>query len=149
MDTAARVSLREITRENLHDILNLSVSKNQEGLVASNAKSIAEAYFADDAWFRAIYAGEAPVGFIMLSEIPARAEYFLWRMMVVVSKQGKGYGRNAVELLVEYVRTRPGAKELFTSHVMKDGNAGDFYSKMGFVYTGEEHDGELVMKLEL
>ena len=66
MDTAAKVSLREITRENLHDILNLSVSKNQEGLVASNAKSIAEAYFADDAWFRAIYAGETPVGFIML-----------------------------------------------------------------------------------
>ena len=70
-------------------------------------------------------------------------------MMVDVSKQGKGYGRNAVELLVEHVRTRPGAKELFTSDVMKDGNAGDFYSKLGFVYTGEEHDGELVMKLEL
>ena len=149
MDTGAKVSLREITRENLHDILNLSVSKSQEGLVAPNAKSIAEAYFADDAWFRAIYAGETPVGFIMLSEIPARTEYFLWRMMIDVSKQGKGYGRNAVELLVQYVRTRPGAKELFTSHVMKDGNAGDFYLKLGFVYTGEEHDGELVMKLEL
>ena len=149
MDTTAKVSLREITRENLHDILNLSVSKSQEGLVASNAKSIAEAYFADDAWFRAIYAGETPVGFIMLSDVPEKAEYYLWRMMVDAEYQSNGYGRRAVELLVEHVRTRPGARELFTSHVKREGNAGKFYRKLGFAYTGEEHDGELIMKLDL
>ena len=143
------VSLRGITQENLHDILNLSVADSQKGLVASNAKSIAEAHFAEDAWFRAIYADEAPVGFVMLSDVPEKAEYYLWRMMVDKAHQRKGYGRRAAELLVEHVRTRPGARELFTSHVKKDGNAGEFYLKLGFAYTGEEHDGELIMKLEL
>ena len=143
------VSLREVTSANLSAILNLSVSENQQGLVASNAKSIAEAHYAEDAWFRAIYADETPVGFVMLSDVPDKAEYYLWRMMVDGAHQRKGYERRAVELLVEHVRARPGATELFTSHVKKEGNAGKFYRKLNFAYTGEEHDGELVMKLEL
>jgi len=145
----AEVSLREVTSANLSAILNLSVSEGQQGLVASNAKSIAEAHYEEDAWFRAIYADETPVGFVMLSDVPAKAEYFLWRMMVDAARQGKGYGRRAVELVVEHVRTRPGATELFTSHVKKEGNAGKFYRKLSFAYTGEEYDGELIMKLEL
>ena len=145
----AEVSLREVTSENLSAILNLSVSESQQGLVASNAKSIAEAHYSDDAWFRAIYADEAPVGFVMLSDVPDKAEYYLWRMMVDADHQGKGYGRRAVEILVEHVRMRPGATELFTSHVRKEGNAGKFYRKLNFAYTGEEHEGELIMKLEL
>ena len=149
MEKEPRVSLREITRENLSDILNRSVANSQKGLVASNAKSIAEAHYADDAWFRAIYADETPVGFLMLSDVPKKAEYYLWRMMVDASHQGKGYGRRAVELLAQHVRTRPGARELFTSHVKKEGNSGKFYQKLGFAYTGQEHDGELIMKLEL
>lgn len=149
MDSVAQVSLCEVTRENLYQVLNLSVADSQKGLVASNAKSIAEAHYAEDAWFRAIYANETPVGFVMLSDVPEKAEYYLWRMMVDATHQGKGYGRRAVELLVEHVRTRPGARELFTSHVKKEGNAGKFYQKLGFAYTGEERDGELIMKLEL
>ena len=143
------VSLREVTQENLSDILNLTVADSQKGLVASNAKSIAEAHYSEDAWFRAIYADETPVGFVMLSDVPEKAEYYLWRMMVDAAHQGNGYGRRAVGLLVEQVRTRPGARELFTSHVKREGNAGKFYRKLGFAYTGEEHDGELIMKLEL
>ena len=143
------VSLREVTSKNLSAILNLSVSESQQGLVASNAKSIAEAHYSDDAWFRAIYADETPVGFVMLSDVPDKAEYYLWRMMVDADHQGKGYGRRAVELLVEHVRTRPGATELLTSHVRKEGNAGKFYRKLNFAYIGEEQDGELIMRLEL
>ena len=145
----AEVSLREVKSANLSAILNLSVSESQKGLVASNAKSIAEAHYAEDAWFRAIYADETPVGFVMLSDTPDRAEYYLWRMMIDAAHQGKGYGRRAVELLVEHVRTRPGATELYTSHVKKEGNAGKFYRKLNFAYTGEEHEGELIMRLKL
>ena len=145
----AEVSLREVTCANLAAILNLSVSENQQGLVASNAKSIAEAHYSDDAWFRAIYADETPIGFVMLSDVLDKAEYYLWRMMVDAAHQGRGYGRRAVELLIEHVRTRPGATELFTSHVKREGNAGKFYRKLSFAYTGEEHNGELIMRLEL
>ncbi len=35
-------------------------------------------------------------------------------------REGKGYGRAAVELLCEHIRTRPGATELPTSWVPGD-----------------------------
>ena len=143
------VSLREVTRENLKSVLNLHVSKEQEKFVASNAVSIAEAYFARDAWFRAIYAGENPVGFLMISDIPEKAEYYLWRFMIDANHQGKGYGRQAMELLVQYIRTRPKAEVFYTSHRKGKGSPEGFYKKMGFEHVGEDEDGEFLMKMEL
>jgi diamine N-acetyltransferase len=50
---------------------------------------------------------------------------------------------------VEQVRARPGAVKLGVSCVPTDGGPGPFYEKFGFVYTGEEDEGELVMELVL
>ena len=55
----------------------------------------------DPVWIRAIYAGEEPVGFLMTSEAPDRGEYFLWRLMIAGPYQGKGYGRQAIQLLID------------------------------------------------
>lgn len=143
------VSLRKVTGENLKSVLNLRVTKEQEKFVASNARSIAEAYFADYAWFRAIYAGETPVGFLMISDMPEKAEYYLWRFMIDAKYQGKGYGRKALELLIDYVKTRPNAKEFYTSHRRGKGGPEGFYLKMGFKHTGDVDHGEYLMKLEL
>ena len=145
----ATVSLREITKETVNSILNLSVTKEQEQFVASNAFSIAQAHFSEDAWFRAIYADDTPVGFLMLSDQPSKGEYYLWRFMVDAQYQGKGYGQRALELLIEHVRTRPNAKELFLSHVPGPGSPEGFYRKLNFEHTGEQAGEELVMKLTL
>lgn len=144
------VSLREVTKETLRDITRLKVSPDQERLVATNAESIAEAYFSRDvAWFRAIYADDTPAGFVMLEDDPAGGRYYLWRFMIDARYQKRGIGQKALELLFEYVRTRPGARVLYTSCVPGAGSPGPFYEKMGFVYTGEEDEGELVMRRQL
>ena len=66
----AKVSLCEVTEKTVHQICDLSdtLSEQQQKMVAPNARSIAQAHFSDKAWFRAVYAGEAPVGFIMLHD---------------------------------------------------------------------------------
>ena len=146
----AAVSLREIKRETLRPFLKMKVAEAQERMVANNAVSIAQAHFEPKAWFRGIYADETPVGFIMLYDDPEEPVYFLWRLMVADEFQGMGYGRKAIAQLVEYVKTRPNATELKVSHVPElPGNPGPFYQKLGFEYTGEEDDGELVMRLKL
>jgi len=68
----AVVSLREVTGETVHIICRLSdtLTSPQNHMVAPNSVSIAEAHFSPHAWFRAIYAGETPVGFIMLYDNP-------------------------------------------------------------------------------
>ncbi len=146
----AVVTLREVTKETVRTICNLKVAPQQAQFVAPNAVSIAQAYFElDAAWFRAIYADETPVGFLMLDDDPANEAYILWRFMIDTRFQGYGFGRRALDLLIEHVKTRPGAKALFTSCVPGDGSPCPFYEKIGFVYTGDVDDGELVMRLDL
>ena len=66
-DAATDVTLREIIKETLLDILRLKVAPEQARFVVSNAVSIAEAHFSPDvAWFRAIYHGDTPAGFVMM-----------------------------------------------------------------------------------
>jgi diamine N-acetyltransferase len=151
MSTPAEpVSLREITLDTLGAILALEVAPEQQRFVAPNPVSIAQAHFSPEAWFRGIYAGDTPVGFVMLSDRPEQAEYVLWRFMIDRRHQGKGHGRAALELVIAHVKSRPGAAALYTSHVPGQGSPGPFYERMGFGYTGEaDDDGELTMKLDL
>lgn len=147
---SATVTLREITKETLQGIFQLSVAEQQKHFVATNAVSIAQAYFErEQAWFRGIYADETPVGFLMLYDDPVVCEYFLWRFMIDARYQGCGFGQRALDLLIDHVRSRPGARELGVSCVPGAGSPCPFYEKMGFQYTGSEEDGELVMKLIL
>jgi diamine N-acetyltransferase len=144
------ITLREITKETLRDITRLKVDPGQEHFVATNAESIAEAHFSPDvAWFRCVYADDTPIGFLMLEDNAPEGKYYLWRFMIDARFQRRGFGQKALERLFEHVKTRPGAQVLYTSCVPGEGSPGPFYETMGFVYTGEEDDGELIMRREL
>ncbi len=141
------VTLREVTKDNLDSILELKVKPEQQQFVADNAVSIAEAHFEEKAWIRAIFADETPVGFVMLYDDPETTDYYLWRFMIDGRYQGQGFGDRALQRLIEYVRSRPGATELLVSYVPAEGSPEPFYSRAGFVHTGQVHDGEKVMNL--
>ena len=144
------IALRKITKENLREIFKLKVAPKQERFVAPNAVSIAQAYFDREvAWFRAIYADDTPVGFVMLYDDPAERKYYLWRFMVDHRFQGHGYGAEALNQVITYVRQRPGARELLTCVGPGEGSPGPFYEKLGFAYTGIIVEGERVMRKEL
>lgn len=147
MSIDLEVTLREITKENLWDVLSLKVAPQQEQFVASNAVSLAEAHFEPVLpWFRAVYAGDAAVGFLMMEQDTLEPTYYLWRFMIDARHQGGGYGQRALELLFAHVRTLPNGNALYTSCVPAEGGPSPFYEKMGFVYTGEDdEDGELGM----
>ena len=152
----AAVSLREITADTVRDICRLDVGADQRNLVAPNAISIAQAYFEPAAWFRAIYAGDTPVGFAMLYD-PTRTPApddgpevcHLWRFMIDHGHQRRGFGAAALALLLDHVRTLPGVTRFRTSFVPAPGNASALYARVGFRLTGEVDDGEQVMELAL
>ncbi len=151
LDRTAQVSLREITAETVVQICKLSntLAPAHRRMVAPNGQSIAQAHFEPKAWFRAIYADETPVGFLMLYDDPDEPEYFLWRFMLAAPYQGLGFGRQAITLLLDYVRTRPGACELLTSCGEGEGSPEGFYTCLGFERTGEVEDDEVVLRLPL
>jgi diamine N-acetyltransferase len=85
----------------------------------------------------------------MLYADPEEQDYFLWRLMVAGPHHGKGFGRRAIELLVDYVRTRPGAKVLETSCGQGPGSPEGFYRKVGFERNGKMLGHEVGLSLEL
>ena len=152
------VTLREITEANRGEIERLTVTPEQSEYVASNVDSLIEAADTPDAcpWYRGVYAGDTPVGFVMISDgIPAsRTEYlgpyYLWRLMIDTRWQGRGFGSAALDLVVEHLRTRPDADRLLSSLVAGTvGSPRGFYLGYGFRLTGQWHDGEEVTELLL
>lgn len=149
------VTLREITPDNSEAIFKLSVADSQKHLVATNERSIAQAHFEEAAWFRAIYAGEEPVGFAMLHDEALRTEpreagyLVLWRFMIDERFQGMGLGKEAMRLIIAHARTRPGVQRLQTSWERGEGSAEGFYLKLGFAPTGVDEDGEMWAYLDL
>ena len=142
------VSLREVTSDTVRAICRLEVSEEQKHFVAPNAVSIAQAYFEPKAWFRAIYADETPVGFLMLYDNPDEQEYFLWRYMIDARYQKMGFGKKAMDLLLEHIRTRPGAHELRLSCHPGEEGPEPFYRQYGFARTGEWLGEEVEMRID-
>jgi diamine N-acetyltransferase len=142
------VSLREVTKANVREVVTLEVAQEQSSYVATNAKSIAEAYFEPKAWFRAIGAGDDLVGFAMVYRDPAAGIFYVWRFMIDARHQGRGYGRRAMELLLDEARA-DGAREVTLSVVPGEHSALDFYRRLGFEETGKIEHGEVELRLSL
>src|SRR5262245_2000391 len=152
------VTLRELSAANRDDVLALRLAPGQDRFVSSVAESLQEAekYPQAKPWCRAVYAGDDPVGFVILSWdcVPQPPEiigpWFLWKLLIDERHQRDGHGREVVRLVADLVR-EAGADELLVSYVPEgEGGPGPFYERLGFVPTGEvDADGEIILRLDL
>ena len=148
------VSLRPITEDNASAVRALRCTTEQERFVSSVSESLAEAEEYPEAkpWFRAVYADEEPIGFVMLSWncVPRPPDiigpWFLWKLLIDHRHQSRGYGHEVVRQVSDLVR-REGADELLTSYVPGEGGPAGFYAGLGFVPTGEvDQAGEIIVR---
>ena len=141
------VTLRKIDEDNFFPVMHLKVAEAQANFVAPNVWSVAQAWLAGErARPFAIYDDETLVGFFMASVDLEKNEYDVWRLMIDQQFQGKGYGRQALRLAIDYLKGE-GAKEILLSYEPENETAGKLYASEGFVLTGEVDEGELVAKL--
>ena len=106
-----------------------------------------------------LHAGEAVVGFVMISDgIPEErlatdedlvGPYYLWRLLIDADQQGRGYGRAALDLVREYLLGRPGAHVLWTSCAPGEGSPQPFYLRYGFRRTGQVKWGEDLLSIDI
>lgn len=154
-DCAAQLTLRPITDANRAEVEALRVSPAQERFVSVVAESLSEAADEPDgrALYWAVYAGEAPVGFVMISDEVASREYiphYLWKLLIDERHQRQGYGTATLDLIVEYFRARPGVEVLSTSAGQGEGSPVGFYERYGFERTGDVvFDDEVLLRLKL
>lgn len=72
------VELREITSDNLDDVLKLQIFEYQKSFVSSTAHALAQAYvYYETAFPFAIYADNILVGFIMLGYYKSKGSIYV------------------------------------------------------------------------
>ena len=139
------------------EFLLLEVNESQKKLVASVAHSFSDALFppADNEngaplpWIRGVLRNSKPAAFIMCADpTEQQKDPWLWRLLVDKSHQGCGIGKFAVESVLARYREL-GCARVLVCWQPTEGNAGDFYKKIGFVETGEKIGEEIVAEFKL
>ncbi len=159
------LKLKKINRSNIGKILKLEVFDNQKSFVATNNSSILEAYIAisenNHVFTFGIYKDDTPIGFLMIgfdvnsddegAPKIAKGNYNIWRLMIDKKFQGKGFGKKAMDLALEFVNTFPcgTAKYCWLSYESDNDIARQLYKSVGFVETSEKDGEEIVAILEL
>lgn len=145
--------LVEIDPDNVIAACRLTVRPEQEDYVAPVAYSLAEAYANDKtAWPRLVYHGDQLVAFVMGGFDPqSPVDFFragIWRLNVAAGHQGKGYGRFAVQAVLDETRRR-GQHRATVLWKPGEHSPEGFYLRLGFRPTGQEFHGQVVGELFL
>lgn len=144
------ITLQKVTKENLDDVLSLTVDESQRTFVSSNAESLAQAYvYSETAYPFAVYDDKIIVGFIMMGYYEAKEYYTLWKFMIDKKHQHRGYGRKALELGIQFIKDKFDAKEVYTGVVPGNDVAKNLYKSIGFKDTGLVELGMEEMRLVL
>lgn len=146
------ICLKPISEENFIDVFNLKLSKEQEAFVSHPIRSLAQAYvYRTQCQPFGIYADEKVVGYVMAIYDYDIPEYDIWHMMIDESQQGKGYGKAALKLLLDYIKDKPfGDSDRVALTCNKDNTVAlELYKSMGFELTGNSDDDEVELALYL
>ena len=154
-----KLHLERILWDYCDDITKLKVNKDQKNFVAPNADSLIDAYFAltedkIDVYPFGIYLGKKPIGFIMIAyDCPWATKYYglpekyyyIWRFMIDKKYQGQGYGKEAMKLAIEFIKTFPSGKAdaCWLSYEPENKVARGLYLKLGFVERLDLHKEDM------
>ncbi len=146
------VELKPITEDNFLDAFNLKLAPGQEDFVSHPVRSLAQAYvYRTQCQPFGIYADGVMAGYVMVIYDYDVPEYDVWHMMIDKDFQGKGFGGEALDRVLDYIRTKPFGDSGRVALTCNKNNpsAMKLYEKKGFALTGVEDEDELEMALTL
>ncbi|MGG0658644.1 GNAT family N-acetyltransferase [Rummeliibacillus pycnus] len=142
------ITFREIDRKNFFDVIKLSVSEEQNTFVATNLFSIAQAKAYPECICLAIYHDDILVGFTMYCIDIDDNEYWIYRLMIDAKFQSKGYGKAAMEKLIDLIKKDKKHQVIYLSFEPENDVAKHLYEKLGFEADGRVIEGEIVYRLK-
>ena len=146
------ITLKAITEENFIDAFNLKLAPGQERFVSHPVRSLAQAYvYREQCQPFGIYEGDTMVGYVMVIYDYDIPEYDIWHMIIDESYQRRGYGSAALDLVLDYIKTKPfGSSNRVTLTCNRDNiQALKLYKSKGFTETGAEDEDEIELSLTL
>jgi len=149
------VRLREVTAADSEDLYRWRMDDASRPMFRSPGKVSTEEHRAflsryfepgnTDRWF-VIVAESEPVGAIALYGLSDDGNEAEWgRLVVAPERRGRGYGRRALELLIEHAR-RMGIRRLRCEVLEGNAAAESIYRDAGFVETGRSAIGDRIFR---
>ncbi|MCY7297097.1 GNAT family N-acetyltransferase [Alteromonas sp. a30] len=145
-----KINLRDITKDNWVDMIDLEITKEQEKFVALPAEAIAASKFYDYYVNRGVYLGDKPIGFIQYYpnyDDGKPNEIFIDQLLIDTSLQGKGYGSEAVKLVLEEIKQLDGFNSVSICYVEGHDIMKKFFEKFSFQVVEQDEFDETIMEL--
>ena len=144
------VELKAITEKNFVDAFELKLAPGQEKFVSHPVRSLAQAYvYRNQCQPFGIFADGTMVGYVMVIYDYDIPEYDIWHMMIDKAEQGRGNGGEALDKVIEYIRTKPfgDADRVALTCNKRNPVARKLYEKKGFSATGNEYEDEIELAM--
>ena len=139
---------KEVIKDNFWDCIELSVVKEQEDFVTTNAVSIAQAKVQPECIPLAVYDDDVMVGFLMYCVDEDDGEYWIYRMMIDSKYQSKGYGKKTMEKLLGIIKEDKTRNKIFLGVHKESIFAVKLYESFGFKFNGQVFGNEHIMRLD-
>ena len=161
------MKLVDITKDNWEDVIFLTTNETItvkgseepyeakgmpslcEDHVASNALSIVQSVYEDGWVIKAIEHEGELIGFTMFGWCEEEGFYELCRFMIDFRYQNKGYGTQALKMILDEMKSRFGCKEIYLSTGPDNVRAKHVYEKVGFKSENRMLDDEELFKIVL
>lgn len=141
------IKLKTIDKNNWELCTTLKPKQDQEHFIAPNVYSIAEAQFLNGFSSMAIYKEEDMIGYTLFGLDPDDNNYWIYRFMIDERYQGKGYGLNAVQLVIDEIRNRNDRSDvIILGYNPGNERARKLYLKTGFIEEGLAQWGEMITR---
>lgn len=169
------VRLEKIDWDNYAKVLKLRVKKEQENYIATNTASLIHAFLESSAGKPvhsfAVKYGKSYVGFMQIlydndwtgyerkdwlssaeyKKYEGKPYYYIWRFMIDKKHQGRGFGKEAFEKTLDFIKTRPDgeANYVMISYDPHNEIGKKLYASFGFaeVFKKYLHDDDEVMAM--
>ncbi len=145
----AEVELREIDRESWEECMQLVLRLEQGGLVAPHRYQGGN-FAAEPSFVQlGVYHGDEMVGYGMYGQDPDDGHWWIYRLMIDLDHQGRGFGKAALEAMVERMKQDHGITEVYMGYRPENHIAAALAWTAGFERTGQMLQGEYIVRRDL
>lgn len=136
------IEIRDVDQENWFACTKLQVTDEQRALFPSPVVYwLAESRFVPHFTPLAIFLDAALIGFSVYGLDADDGNYWIIAFLIDRNYQGRGYGRMAMEALIQEIRMRHGCPRIMLGHRHANMHAERLYAALGFERVGEdEHE---------
>jgi len=140
------MELRDVDADNWREVVGIEPREEQRRFVGSVAYYLNLCHYGGVWQPMALYRDDESVGFAMWGFDADEGSHWIGELVIGTEHQGKGYGRAAMEAILDHLAAQLGYREAALSYEPENEVARRLYASIGFVEAGERVNDELVAR---